>query len=202
MAGVDSFQTKGPDTQIDEWIATEPTWTSRIGAGWEGKFLAKGGYGVVGAWTYVAPAETAPVVKDVVVKMSSFEDFAPRERIYDEGNILRTLATAGSRHIVRQFGGNRSGDNFGDMLGVVKIFLEYCPGGDLMQFLREYHDDERKPPLHEVDVWAIFYCLALAVVVMDRGTENLTAQPWNIVNELCHFDIKYDNSKYCPWKCY
>jgi serine/threonine protein kinase len=201
MAGVGSFLDKGPDSEIPAWLASEPAWVSRVGAGWQGRFLAKGSYGAVGAWRYDGPQETAPAVKEVVVKMASFEDFEPAARIYDEGNILKTLNTARSRHIIRQFGGNRTGDKFGDMYNVVKIFLEYCPGGDLTQFLREYHDSDLKDPLHEVDIWAIFYCLALGVLVMHRGTEDLNALAWNggvVINELVHFDIKFNNSKHSP----
>lgn len=45
----------------------------------------------------------------------------------------------------------------------------------------------------EAYIWRIFECLALAVCVMATGSENLEGPAWNA--EICHFDIKPQNSE-------
>jgi hypothetical protein len=146
----------------------------------------------------------APALRKVVVKQSEAEDTnwdyqwpLVQKTPLDEGNRLAKLALLGSKHIIRQFGENKLGDTFRTMGKVVRIFLEYCPGGDLGQFVGP-PDEPTKIRLLEVDIWAIFHCIALGLTVMDRGTEDIKAPAWrgNIKDtELVHYDIKPDNSK-------
>jgi hypothetical protein len=42
-------------------------------------------------------------------------------------------------------------------------------------------------------MWAIFHCFALGALVMDHGNEDLKLASWG--REMCHFDIKPENSK-------
>lgn len=114
------------------------------------------------------------------------------------------LAKIGSPHLVRQYGGNRVGDSFGEMEEVVKLFLEFCPGGDLDQFLPTSEEDLKNPlpPIDEYDLWAMFHCMALGVTVLDRGTEDITAPAWNgdaNHTEFMHCDLKMDNGE-SPFK--
>jgi len=184
------------------FLNSSPQWKSSLGPGWIGtKLLGKGGFGVAGLFEYHGPASSAPAITQIVVKMSEaqlplFPDpqVFPKSKI-DEGITLRRLAACKSQHIVRIYGGNRLGDRFGEMGEVVRIFLEYCPGGDVGRFLSGYGESPLEP-LEEVDVWALFYCMALGVVVMARGTEDLKAEEWDGVEkfgELVHFDLKPDN---------
>ena len=184
------------------FLDSEPKWRSRLGPGWVGtKILGLGSFGVVGLWEYEGHASTTPRITQVVVKMSEAKlpDFTeiqpfPKSKI-DEGITLKRLAVCGSQHIVRIYGGNRLGDRFGEMGEVVKLFLEYCPNGDMGIFLSKY-ETEPLAPLAEVDVWAIFHCMALGLAVMARGTEDVDKPEWcgrekNV--ELVHFDLKPNN---------
>lgn len=185
----------------DVFLSSEPQWKSRLGPGWIGtKVLGKGGHGVAGLWEYKGPAESAPAITQVVVKMSEAElplfiepETFPRSKI-DEGVTLKRLAACQSKHIVKIFGGNRLGDRFGCMGEVVRIFLENCPGGDVSRFLAPY-EQEPLAPLQEVDVWAIFHCMALGLAVMERGTEDpeVLERTDEDKYELVHFDLKPEN---------
>jgi serine/threonine protein kinase len=191
------------------FLASEPQWSQRLGEGWKGiRFLGRGAFGVVGLWEYQGDptAPSAPKITKVVVKMSCDEPMDQANLVFgtkspfEEGWMLEQLAKAGSPHIIRQYGGNKIGDRFGDMDKVVRIFLEYCRGGDLDQFVGPV-GGKAEEPLSEVDLWTIFRCLAKGVAVLDRGTENPNEQAWDApypeFPEICHYDIKPDNSKHC-----
>ncbi|KAH8592305.1 hypothetical protein B0O99DRAFT_674588 [Bisporella sp. PMI_857] len=105
--------------------------------GWKGvKFLGKGGYGIAGLWEYQGSGTNAPQAKHVVIKQTSDEEPPGPVRgnttARTEGQILGLLSTtANTRHIVKQYGGNKLGDRWNSMEWVIRIFLEYCLGGDL-----------------------------------------------------------------------
>jgi serine/threonine protein kinase len=144
-------------------------------------------------------------VTKVVVKQSTDEPMDDLNQVWggksamDEGRILAVLGRLNSTHIIRQYGGNRLGDKFLEMDHVVRIFLEFCPGGDLDQLVAGF-EQPPLPLLSELDLWTIFKCLALGIAVLDRGTENVNEPAWGghppDRPELCHFDIKSDNSKH------
>ncbi len=104
----------------------------------------------------------------------------------DEGRIGEILAKAHSIHLVRQYGGAYTGTYLGN--AVVRLYLEFCPGGDL----RQITDLKPKDPANsmaEEDVWAIFYCLALGVLVMDHGHEDPSQLGWGEKGtEMVHFE--------------
>jgi len=186
------------------WLASEPTWTSRIGNGWRIKVLGKGSFGVTGLWEYKGGDSNAPAIKQVVVKQTQFaaydlgqKSFTSRSTL-DEGNIGAQLAQIRSRHLIRQYGGNRLGDTFGGMDKVVRLFLEYCPGGDLNQFIPSSLEATGNipPPLEELDVWQIFHCLAVGLMAMDKKTEDSYDTEWNGDDvEIMHCDLKADNGE-------
>ncbi|KAF4635702.1 hypothetical protein G7Y89_g2395 [Cudoniella acicularis] len=135
-------------------------------------------------WEYQGPeGPMAPRLRKVVVKQSEAEEdpFAPappegfaKKTPFDEGIHLQNLAAIGSPHILRLYGGNRVGDRFQEMGPVVRLFLEFCEGGDLNKFVAD-PGRERKEPQLEVDIWALFHCMAIGLMVMDRGTEDVAA---------------------------
>ncbi|KAK6582490.1 hypothetical protein PZA11_004898 [Diplocarpon coronariae] len=188
------------------FLASEPTWKNRIGQGWHGtKLLGKGSFGVTGLWEYLGDDPKAPALKQVVVKQSQFKEYELGSKsgktTLDEGNLGLMIAGINARHIVRQYGGNRLGDRFAHMEEVVKIFLEYCPGGDLNQFIPGRAGESRSTkiapePLSEMDAWAIFNCLALGVHALDRRSENTFDNiVWEDDEELMHCDLKCDNGE-------
>lgn len=192
------------DAQIPAWLDSEKDWEQRLGEGWTGtKFLGKGSFGIVGLWEYRGDPANAPEITQVVVKQCEDADQDPERNIwggktpYDEARILTKLSKAKTNHIIKQYGGNRVGDKFLEMGYVVRIFLEFCPGGDLKQLLAKEGEDPNTA-LSEADFWAIFNCLALGVFAMYCGTEDPSERGWLAdpdYTEICHFDIKPDNSK-------
>ncbi|KAF8852721.1 kinase-like protein [Acephala macrosclerotiorum] len=116
--------------------------------------------------------------------------------VLEEGNIGRIIAGYASNHLIRQYGGNRIGDCFSEMEDVVKIFLEFCPGGSLDQLLPQ-PGQKTQPPLHEADMWQIFNCLAMGVYAMERESEDMPVPGAPVYNgldtELLHCDMKPDN---------
>lgn len=200
------------DSDAEAWFGSEPEWASRVGEGWKGtKILGKGSKGVAGLWEYRpenGDLSNAPAVRQMVVKMTQLDDSEEQGRrrlngpktAFDEGDFGVKISKIGSRHLVRQYGGNRLGDYFGEMDRVVKIFLEYCPGGDLDQFFPGSEEEGRNPrkPIHEYDLWTMFHCMAVAIAAMERGTEDINAVPWDGEEhdtEFMHCDLKMDNGK-------
>ncbi len=183
------------------FLTSEPTWKVRIGKGWHGRrILGKGSFGVTGLWEYKGDDPNPPAIKQVVVKQTQFSPYSIRSdgrTALDEGNIGLSLAPIKALHLVRQYGGNHLGDRFAEMEHVVKIFLEYCPGGDLGQFIPGTLEAMREEPepLSEMDAWGIFKCLAFGILAMDKRTEDFSeGADWNDDEELMHCDLKADNS--------
>ena len=123
-----------------------------------------------------------------MVKETPLSSYDDDEDPYIEGRILELLALAKSRHVLRQYGPLREDTNYANEK-VIRLFLEYCPGGTLENLMEDNDRKERvsNDPLLEADVWAIFYCLALGVAVMGRGTEDPTLQ-WNKAYEIAHYE--------------
>ncbi|KAF8857233.1 hypothetical protein BDZ45DRAFT_744619 [Acephala macrosclerotiorum] len=83
---------------------------------------------------------------------------------------------------------------------VIKLFLEYCPGGDMLKMMESNRilnsgakAERPKNPFLEADIWTVFNCLASGLSVMDRGTEDEFAPAWNRDAEIAHNDLELDN---------
>lgn len=203
------FQVEGIGSDIEAWLASDSEWATPLGNYWKGKkFLGRGGYGVAGLWEYDGP-DPPPLIQQVVVKQAvrnidpldiDIGQIGPGRSPLSEGIIGRKLDTAKSNHIVRQFGGNKLGSKFRELNYVVTLFLEFCPGGDMDQFLPRNQDEIDNPPplLDEEDMWSIFNCMALGIAVMGRGTEDCQQAAWPGNNpniEIMHGDLKPDNGR-------
>ncbi|CAG8955647.1 hypothetical protein HYFRA_00009601 [Hymenoscyphus fraxineus] len=195
---------------IKPFLESGPTWQNRIPDGWVGtKFLGKGGFGVTGLWEYKGDPAKAPAITKVVIKMTELlsEDFQgtgvdtrPKKDRLFEGRILERLSQRRNGHVVRSFGGNRLGDRFGDMREVVKIFMEFCPGGDVDVFLPKSYPIKGEVGgmgLEEVDLWALFCCMAEGVVVIAEMMDRTTGYAGFLrKRELAHMDLKPDNADF------
>lgn len=112
-----------------------------------------------------------------------------------EGLIMKQLQSAKSPHIVRMFGNMNRDKSVGNKdEQVIRLFLEYCPGRSLDSLLEQdyYRSMMRKPapevPIMEADLWAIFHCLALGAIAIDRGTEDPQAKAWNRKGHIVHYE--------------
>lgn len=112
---------------------------------------------------------------------------------------LKLFQGIGTPHIVRMYRHlyNDMGQDTDETLDtgtVSRIFLEYCPNGDLWKYYDTYQ--EMGKMVDESKVWAMFHCLARATHVMKAGTEDLEdgqvlALPGS--GELVHLDLKPGN---------
>ncbi|RDW64065.1 hypothetical protein BP5796_10567 [Coleophoma crateriformis] len=172
----------------EAWLNSEATWAHRLGSSWRGvRVLGSGSFGVAGLWQYSASgrhASSTRMIKEVVVKQVDV-DYERRSTV--EGLVLEYLSHLHCKHLVRQFGPLRR-DRYDDR-EVVRIYLEYCPGGDLQKMIRRRTGDRS---IEEEHIWSVFYCLALGLSAMDRGSEEFGTSR-GTDTELVHFDIKIDN---------
>jgi serine/threonine protein kinase len=147
----------------------EPNFEAVLGLGWKPRrLLGRGSNGVVRLWEY--EGNEIKTVKQIAIKQT--HDYSASPLV--ESQYMDILNTAKSIHIVRQY---RDATAVEGVVGggvVVTMFLEYCPAGDLTSITR---NDGRGPGILEVDLWALFYCLASAGAVLDRGTEDMDSEP-------------------------
>ncbi len=169
--------------------------------GWKGiRFLGQGTFGICGLWRYESETNVPPV-KEVVIKQTvvntgesryrqsyiNKQNIRHAEDSMNEGQTLQILAKAQSIHIIRQYGGFYVDTWRGSQ--VVRLYLEYCPHGDLSSVTDYERGDKRaEDVLPEVDVWAMFYCLTLALVVMGYGSEDPTKPAWKKNTSMVHFE--------------
>ncbi|KAE9367894.1 kinase-like protein [Stipitochalara longipes BDJ] len=182
----------------DKWLASEVNWKFRIGKGWKGKkVLGEGGQGIVGHWTYEGEDRDQKTVKDLAVKQAL--RFGPAyswgDGLESEARWLSMLARAKTPHIVKMYKhlfeeeGQRT---FSQDWGLVqRIYLEFCPGGDLSGWLSKYIYNPRN--ISEEDLWSIFQCLARGVFAIHHGSEDPSSERYMPNNELVHFDLKPQN---------
>jgi len=145
----------------------EPDYTPTLGSGWKAsRFLGKGASGIVGLWEYEGGDEKA--VKQIAIKQSRLSP--THSDPLRESRFMSTLSQAKSIHLVRQYrDGLREGIEGGGT--IVTMFIEFCPTGDATRLMG------RGEKILEVDLWAMFFCLACAGAAIDRGTEDMASEP-------------------------
>ncbi|KAH8598920.1 hypothetical protein B0O99DRAFT_30463 [Bisporella sp. PMI_857] len=191
-----NINTHQGNTWQERWLRSESKWNHRIGKNWKGKkVLGMGGQGVVGWWTYEGSDRDSKALVDIVVKQASAT--GPGGGLAGEAKLLDILRHTGSPHVLKMYKNLFQDEGEGVMpefdTGLVhRILLEYCPGGDLIDFLRT----RRRGGLSEEDLWGVFHCMARAIFVLEHGSEDPNKPKWN--REIVHFDLKEENSILSP----
>ncbi|KAL2060323.1 hypothetical protein VTL71DRAFT_9718 [Oculimacula yallundae] len=161
-----------------------PIFGQQLGVNWQAtKLLGTGNNGIVTLWSYRGAPLNAPPVTQVAIKQY-LAPIRPDFDAFAEYKYLDLLGKSQSKHILRQY---RPAASYKlpnqiqnqDVLQI-GLFLQYCPGGELtelMDFEKFKKGRESKRLILEEDCWDLFYCLSLAVSVMDRGTEDPKSPP-------------------------
>jgi serine/threonine protein kinase len=200
------------------WLESEPKWKIRLGDSWKGrKVLGARSFGIAGLWSLdETDANKDQAVRNVVVKQSGARKAVIALR--EEADILQLFKNLRTKHIVRIYGKymvELSGGQV-DLIGgggnnIARIYIEYCQGGDMRNFLKILKGywcphilrfTGRKltflskftaqNPMPEELIWEIFKCLTLGLAVMQHGNEQLNGPAWD--KEVAHMDIKPENS--------
>lgn len=177
----------------DAWLASEPNWRFRLGDEWHPQRFFSTGMSALGLWTR-GDAEMLPPsqLTHIIVKQT---ESPPEASGPDEAKCYALLNKVNSEHIIKTYRRVHrdlpqrtkiAGDE-GRM--VERIYLEYCPGGDLRGFVEGLKLLTRA--LEEEDIWYIFHCLALSCSVLDRGTEDLEKASWDY--EIVNTDLNVSN---------
>ena len=124
------------------WLRTEPIRNNRVGKSWRAKkVLGRGGQGIVGLWSYEGPDRDHKGLTEVAVKQSVAITPAGKFKagLSREAQMLEYLRSTGSPHIVKSYRHlyEEPGNNTMPLdAGIVhRLYLEYCPGGDLTDWL-------------------------------------------------------------------
>jgi hypothetical protein len=123
------------------WLQTDQRWQNKVGKNWVAKkVLGRGGQGIVGWWTYQGPDRANRTMNDIAVKQAvhkSARGFF--DGLKSEAHFYSLFTESNSPHIVRMYRrlykepGHQTMD-FDE--GIIhRIFLEFCPGGDLNRWL-------------------------------------------------------------------
>ncbi|KAE8451470.1 hypothetical protein EG329_003543 [Mollisiaceae sp. DMI_Dod_QoI] len=170
------------------WLERSKYWPDLPQAEWRAeKVLGKGTYGLTGLWNYIGSNPNTP--RQIAVKQSQGKYASALER---ESKMLHLTSSTGTDHVVKLYkdcyraGGTgtfvddplpyRSG-SYREDLEVVRIYMEYAPGGDaqaLYNLIRSNSDYV----IPEEHLWRMLECFASACLVL---------------RAICHFDLKLEN---------
>ncbi|KAH7389112.1 hypothetical protein BKA64DRAFT_747724 [Cadophora sp. MPI-SDFR-AT-0126] len=175
----DNIPLLAPDPTDEEATYLEPKYWPRRHAGrradWSAvKILGSGVSGAVVLWEWVGPPTSAPRLTKVAVKNA----LKHKNQLTNEGRIMRELETARSEHILKLLVPRhvltpnmctRRGLSHHWHGRTWQLVLEYCPGGNLDEFL-----DMRKARnirFEERTLWSTFECLVDGCSVLEYGME-------------------------------
>jgi serine/threonine protein kinase len=135
-------------------------------------------------------------------------DYTGNENWLRERAIHAQLSSVGSESGIVQYRGATSNRDRGDEKWLQRIYMEYCPHGDLMDLLCEHAKtdgrdpklDENSQPIPQVRIptralWSFFKDLTSAACIMESGYDPLgndyrAADDWE---EIIHRDLKPGN---------
>jgi hypothetical protein len=127
------------------WLASEPKWKDHVGKDWKPvRVLGRGSQGIVGHWSYGGPDRHLRKLNDVAVKQAvksgPFHKWG--DGLETEARLLMLFQPIRTQHVVKMYrhmyeDAGQQTDQF-DYGVVHRIFLEYCPGGDLSGWLGNY----------------------------------------------------------------
>ncbi|KAF4626247.1 hypothetical protein G7Y89_g11913 [Cudoniella acicularis] len=201
----------------EAWIRTDRNWEHSLGDNRRGvKVLGMGGMGIAGLWQRIpfrwnetGSARDSDMVMDwnirhVVIKQQ--QNALPE--LENEGKLLVEMVQGGAKHVLGIYHNVIMGAGQGTIerfdeedKKVGRMYLEYCEGEDFINWNFEcYKKYSAANSIPEKHVWKVMKCLALGLVAIEHGTEDLQkidrGETWKRRRELTHFDIKPANGRY------
>ncbi|CZR55069.1 uncharacterized protein PAC_04955 [Phialocephala subalpina] len=173
---------------------------------WKGTKFIDGGNNVrLGVWEYQPPAGVEDRKKKFT-KLVVKELKEPSDELDHDDDYLRRLQYPVSAHILKilcqseVYGGGAPDPEFED--NVKRVFLEYCPHGDLFDLINLRQFSKRRFDL--LTLWKMFECLVDGVCAMHCGIDPIipdTLEDEDVFllgkedewKNIIHFDIKPDN---------
>lgn len=128
-----------------DWQASKSKWKDRVGKSWKPvRVLGRGGQGIVGHWKFDGPDRHLRKLNDVAVKQAvkSGPFYKWGDGFETDARLLTLFQPIKTQHIVKMYRHlykdvGQQTDDF-DYGVVHRIFLEYCPGGDLYAWLGSF----------------------------------------------------------------
>ena len=141
---LDEFLHREQKHKCEAWLNSSRNWRSLDPIWKPVKVLGNGGFGIVGLW------RNTKTKKRIVIKQAAAQrwDGSVASGLEEEASMLKLLRGAGSSHILKMYGDIMHGEgrNFVyrmDCPGPVeRIFLEYCPGGDLLDWVTRRKEEK------------------------------------------------------------
>lgn len=193
--------------QQRQWLRSSREWTDLKRTWRATKILGAGSYGICGLWRYVGEAGNWTGPNHVVVKQMAQQNY----EFQVESTLMERIMkyTGGTDHVVKLYKacytspGSGTSDvdpnpfdpitgAYDGALDVARIYLEYCPGGDLHEAAINFPWPALRWP--EEILWRLLHCFAKALLVLETGAEDPHVAPW--ARPIAHFDIKPHNSQY------
>jgi serine/threonine protein kinase len=197
--------------QQEEWLIRSEQWPDMAANNYIGrKVLGAGGHGIVGVWENKNKNLPPNMPKYIVVKQVSDLNAMIYEPLRVESKLLRDILGTGTEHIIKLYksthraggtGTSSTKDPLPFAVGgawdpnreVGRIYLEFCPNGDLETQLNTIRDNHESMP--EEFIWRVLHCLASALLILKQGHEDPAANHPALPGwvPIAHFDIKPEN---------
>ena len=190
------------------WLERSRGWALGFGNSWRPRgVLGAGTFGIIGLWDYIGQDNAMP--RSLAVKQS-FGSQSDANSLRWESKLLSEIRSTGTNHVVKiykafhQDGGTGTSEdrdplpydsqgNYSGRMNVSRIYLEYCENGTLDKAIADHARQAPDGWIAEELIWRILDCLARALMVLERGSEELATRGGLEWDKICHFDIKPGN---------
>ncbi|KUJ13531.1 uncharacterized protein LY89DRAFT_754342 [Mollisia scopiformis] len=163
-----------------EWLERSKKWPDLPARRWAArKVIGKGAYGICGQWDYTGNDKSMP--RQIVVKQSIG---STAKILRGESKMMHLTTSTGADYVVKLYKGCHRGAGTGtsdidplpyNSLGmyiphqeVVRMYMEYAPGGDLDAFFKRLIATPGARVIPEEHLWRLLHCLAKASMALGR----------------------------------
>jgi hypothetical protein len=172
-----------------KWLESSKHWPYLCAPNWKPKrVLGAGTTGVCGLWDYVGDPAAHNGPRQVVVKQVSQGEY----ELEVEATVMRMIQdSSATEQVVKIYKGYHLDPGSGaskhfdpwpydlyrnplPAMDVARIYIDYCPGGDLDHKLRNLPAGQL---WQEEELWRLLECMARELLVLEIGNEDPNAVP-------------------------